>query len=227
MLTGSNKSIGMRPLKHILPKSKSKNSSKTSAAVKETPSQLVCSMPPLSQEDNKSSTTSTSVARSLNKASLPTSRFLTLPSSANPNLREERISLSSLAICSPSRENSSPKSRRDKFSHMKACQSARCSSISSEQLMCPSGSSIMKTMINTFHKRENKEKETKADFRNTMTFSKRNKLKLLSRLNLLIQRLMKKSFLRHRVQRASIQSGTKSLLILSRPRTRSLSKRLN
>ena len=225
MSIGSSKFIEMKPLKLTLPRSKSKSNSKISVAAKEMLSQLVCSMLQLSQEDNKSLTILTSVAKSLNKASPRTNRFLTPRSLANPNLREERTFLSSLAICLLSRESWSLKSRRDKFNHTRACQSARCYSMSSEQLMYPSGSSITKTMTNTSHKRENKERETKVASRNMMTFSRRSKLKLLLKLSWSTQRLMRKSFSKHKVLKASIQNGTKSLLTPSRLKTRSLSKR--
>ena len=179
-LTGSSRCTEKKLLRLTSQRSKSKRKCKILEQVIGTLFLPACSMLPLFQGDKRSLTTSTSVVKSLSKESLLINKFLIIRLSVNLNLREARTSLSWLATCLLSKENWSPRSRRDKFSPTKACQSARCYSILLEPLMCQSGCLIMKTMtsINTMRRIRAKRKIREA-FKLMMTFSKKNKLKHL------------------------------------------------
>ena len=179
-LTGLNKCIEKKPLRLTSLRSKSKRKCKIWELVIETHFLLACLMLLLFQGDKRSLMILISDEKSPNKESLPISRFLTPQSSVNPNLRGARTFWSWLATSLLSRENWSPKSRRDKFSLTKACQSARCYSILLGRLMCQSGCPIMKTTTSiNIMKRIRVKREIREAFKLTMTFSKKNKLKHL------------------------------------------------
>ena len=128
-LTGSSRCTEKKLSRPTSLRSKSRRRCKILEPVIETHFLLVCSMLPHYQGDKRSSTTSTRDVRSLSKEFPRISRFHTTRLSVSPNLRGVRTSLSWLATCLLSRENWSPRSRRDKFSPTKACPSVRCYSI--------------------------------------------------------------------------------------------------